>query len=88
MVFFKVDIYENQKYGCILEIKKIYGDNTDFIDLKIVLHRNITFNLVMDEYYFFNFDDVIYKNNKYYVDINKIDNLDKYMEFGVINYDK
>lgn len=85
--YFKVDIYENKKYGCILEINKIYGDNTEFIDLKIILHRKTTFYLVMDEYYYFDLKDILYRNNKYLINIENIDNLDKYIEYGEINYD-
>ena len=44
----KVDIFENSKYGCILEIEKIYSNdffNTEIIDLKIIVHKNIPFYL-------------------------------------------
>lgn len=86
--YFKVDIYENLKYGVVLEINKIYGNSNDFIDLKIILHHNTKFYLVMDDYHFFNNHDVIIKDNKYYIDIEKIDNILKYVEFGIIKYDK
>lgn len=86
--YFKVDIYENKKYGCILEINKIYSDNSDYIDLKVILHRNTKFYLVMSEYYFLNIENVKYHNNNFYLDIENIENLDNYIEFGEIYYDK
>ena len=86
--YFKVDIYENKKYGCILEINKIYSDNSDYIDLKVILHRNTKFYLVMNEYYFLNIENVKYHNNNFYLDIENIENLDNYIEFGEIYYDK
>ncbi len=86
--YFKVDIYENKKYGCILEINKIYSDNSDYIDLKVILHHNTKFYLVMNEYYFLNIENVKYHNNNFYLDIENIENLDNYIEFGEIYYDK
>lgn len=86
--YFKVDIYENKKYGCILEINKIYSDNSDYIDLKVILHHNTKFYLVMNEYYFLNIEHVKYHNNNFYLDIDNIENLDNYIEFGEIYYDK
>ncbi len=86
--YFKVDIYNNKKYGSILEINKIFGDNNEFIDLKIIIHHNTKFYLSMNEYYFLDINDVKYQNNKYLVDIENIDNLASFMEFGEIEYDK
>ena len=86
--FLKVDIYENKKYGCILEVSKINDNDLDYLDLKIIIHSNVNFYLVMDKYYFFNLKDVVYKDNKYYINIVNIDNIVKYIEFGNIEYDK
>lgn len=85
----KVHIYENKKYGSILEIEKIYNSefNIEIIDLKLLVHRNTLFYLVFDDYYEFLKDkQMVIKNNKYYVDINLFDNILKYIEYGGIIY--
>ena len=84
--YYKVDIYENKKYGYILEINKIYGNDNDFIDLKLILHHNTKFYLMIDDFFFLDLCDVIKYQNC--IDIEKIDNLDKIIEFGEIRYDK
>lgn len=87
----KVNIYENKKYGCILEIEKIYNNefNDDLIDLKLIIHENTPFYLEFDDYLFDFFDkQVIRENNKYYLNLEDIDNLYKYIEFGKIVYEK
>lgn len=85
--YFKVDLYENKKYGFILEIKKLYNELT-FTDLKIIIHYDTKFYLVTDSYYFFNIKESFIKNNKYYYNLDTIDKLDNYIEFGSIYYDK
>ncbi len=84
----KVTIYQNDQYGCILEIDKLYNDlDINIIDLQLIVHKNVDFYLeISDALYFDDFKDVICKNNKFYVDINCLDNLLKYIECGKIIY--
>ncbi len=85
----KVYIYHNEKYGSILEIEKIYNNeyNMDIIDLKLIVFRNVPIFLEFDDDYFIN-QNVEFRNNKYYLNINDIDNIYKYLEFGKVVYNK
>ena len=86
----KVHVYENKKYGCILEIEKIYNNdfNYDIIDLKLIIHENCPFYLEFFDYPFNNEIDICMQNNRYYVSIEKLDNIIKYIEYGKIIYKK
>ncbi len=87
----KVHLYENKKYGIIFEIEKVYqGDFLkEIIDLKLLLHEDATFYLEMESYPLDKKnDDIFYQNGKFYWNIEKIDNLLKYLELGRIIYDK
>ena len=84
-----VHVYENKKYGSILEIEKIYQNdfNLDIIDLKLIIHENTIFYLEMDDYLLDNeMKDMFIKNNKYYINIENIDNVMPFLEFGNIIY--
>ena len=85
----KVYIYQNDKYGSILEIEKIYNNdyNLDIIDLKLIIFKDVPMYLEFDDYYFIN-KQMFIKNNKYYLNINNINDLWKYLEFGKVIYDK
>ena len=85
----KVIVYDNEKYGSILEIIPIINNDFNFgvIDLKIVVYKNIPMYLVFDNYYSLKiFKKCFIKNNKYYLNINDIDNINKYIELGEISY--
>ena len=85
----KVHIYENKKYGSVLEIEKIYNNdfNMDIIDLKLVVHKDTPFYLEFNDYLFDEKkNDVIVRDNKFYLDLDKIDNIYEYIEFGKIVY--
>ena len=85
----KVHVYENKKYGSILEIEKIYNNefNLDIIDLKLIIHENTKFYLEMDDYVLDKeISNMFFKDNKYYVNIEKIDNITPLIEFGKIIY--
>ena len=86
----KVSIYNNDKYGNILEIEKIYSASEftlSTIDLKIIVYKNVLMYLEFDDYYFDKIPNgLIIKNNKYYLDINDIKNINEYIEYGRINY--
>lgn len=84
----KVDIYENKKYGSILEINKIYNSdfNIEIIDLKLSVHRNMPFYLKIDDYFSFMSRKITVKEDKFYININDIDNILEYIEYGKIIY--
>ena len=85
----KVTIYNNYKYGNVLEIEKIYYDefNSHTIDLKVVVYRNVLMYLEFDDYCFTKkIDKIICKDNKYLLNIDDIDNIMEYIEYGRINY--
>ena len=84
----KVSIYNNDKYGSILEIEKIYNLNySSNINLKIIVYKNVPLYLEFDNLYF---DELInklkIKNNKYYISVDDIDNIIKYIEYGRVYY--
>ena len=84
----KVTIYNNEYYGNILEIEKIYQTYQKIIDLKIIIYRFITMYLEFDDYLFFDRPkDLIIKDGKYYLKIDKNLNLLKYIEYGKVIYD-
>lgn len=84
-----VNVYQHNNYGCILEIENLYNDNfnIDIIDLKLIVHQKQDFYLEFNDYLFNEYlKDIIYYNNKYYLNIDKIENIYKYIEFGKIVY--
>ena len=83
-----VHIYENNKYGVIMEISSIYKNefNVDIIDLKLIIHKNIPFYLELDDYMFDYPVDYFVENSKYYINIKDIDNIIQYIEYGKIVY--
>ena len=84
----KVTIYNNEYYGNILEIEKIYQTYQKNIDLKIIIYRFITMYLEFDDYLFLDRPkDLIIKDGKYYLKIDKNLNLLKYIEYGKVIYD-
>ena len=84
----KVTIYNNEYYGNILEIEKIYQTYQKNIDLKIIIYRFITMYLEFDDYLFLDRPkDLIIKDGKYYIKIDKNLNLLKYIEYGKVIYD-
>ncbi len=85
--FYMVHIYENKKYGFILEIYKIYENDFNIIDLKLVIHKDVPFYLEMDDYLFdYKLNNLFVMNNKYYIDIKYLEKLVFYMEYGKLVY--
>ena len=85
----KVTIYNNEYYGNVLEIEKIYNSdfNKNIIDLKVLLYKNVPMDLEFDDYNFDKkIDNIIIKNGKYYLNIDKTINIIKYIEYGKVNY--
>lgn len=85
---FKVIIYENIKYGYVLEISLIKEyDYSDYIDMKIEIKKHSPMYLVFDNYnYIEGIKKFIFKNNLYYVDIKNISNIQEKMEYGYLVY--
>ena len=86
----KVSVYYNKYYGSVLEIEKIYNNefNREIIDLKLLIYNNTKFFLEFEDYPFSKEMPFVYENNKFYVDLENIDNIYKYIEFGKVIYDK
>lgn len=84
--YFKVDIYENKKYGYILEIEKVYNSEFNFniIDLKITIHSDVTFYLKTDDYPLIHNIKAINIDGYFYINLDDIDNFWEYIEFGSI----
>ena len=86
---YDVNIYDNKKYGSIIEIKKkkdllFYKD---IINIDVNMYRNKTFYYATKDYFIIaNNHQIYYDKNNYYIDINKIDNIDKIIEYGYIIY--
>ena len=87
--YLKVNIYNNLKYGNIIEIEKIVDNSlySNIIDLKITVYKDYPMYFEFDSYY----DDIlpiktINKKGKYLININNIENILKYIEYGKINY--
>ena len=86
----KVTVYHNNKYGMVLEIEKIYSSvyEHSVIDLKIIIYKNVKMYLEFDDYCFLEKPkNLIIKNNKYYLSVDSITNINKYIEFGKIIFD-
>lgn len=87
--YLKVKIYNNSKYGNIIEINKIVDNSlySNIIDLKITVYKDYPMYFEFDSYY----DGIlpiktINKDGKYLININNIENILKYIEYGKINY--
>ncbi len=83
-----VNIYHNDYYGSILEIEKIYNSdfNIDIMDLKVIIHKNVDFFLEIDDDLYVDSSDFTINNDKYYINLSKINNIYKYIEYGKIVY--
>lgn len=86
--FYKIKAYINQKIGAFLNIIKI-DDNefTNEVDFRIIIFRNERFLLETEEY------DVvsenvpkIYYHDKFYIDIEDLDNYNKYFDMVRVIY--
>lgn len=86
----KVYIYHNDIYGSILEIERICSDeyNNKIIDLKLILNKNVDFYIEINDniYIIDNNCNYVVKDNKFYININELDDVYKYIECGKIVY--
>lgn len=86
---YEVIVYENYKYGTILEIEKKEEMlfKPDIIDIKLKIIKDINIYLKTNNYFIFDsYKDIYYKDNNYYIDIANIDNLINIVEFVDILY--
>lgn len=80
----KVYIYYHHNYGYVLEIENIYeGELNDIIDLKIIIADKSKMQFEFEDKYFNNLN---YNNGKYYLDLDNIDDIYPYLEFGKLIY--
>lgn len=74
--FYKIKVYPNKKLGVFLNIIKIddneFSNTTDF---RIVIYQNEKFFLETELYELFNNVEMRYYNNKFYIDIDDVDNI-------------
>ena len=86
---FNVSLFENIKYGTILEIKKI--DELlfprDIIDIRLKIYNNkkIYFK-TKDMFYINKYNNIYYDGKFYYIDIENIDNYLNIAEYGNLLY--
>ena len=86
---YNVLVYENLKYGTILEIEKkdelLF--NPDLIDIKVKIYKDTNFYFKTKDYFVLEeYKNIYYDNNNYYINILDIDNLNKVLEFAEIIY--
>lgn len=87
----KVTIYHNKNYGLVMEIVKIYSSEYyhKTIDLKLTIYKDTLMYLEFDDYLFSSKPkNLIIKNNKYYLNIDSISNINKYIEYGRLIFKK
>ena len=74
--FYKIKVYPNKNLGVFLNIIKIddneFSNTTDF---RIVIYPNEKFFLETELYELFNNVEMRYCNNKFYIDIDDVDNI-------------
>ena len=86
---FECFLYENIKYGSILEIKQC--DELlfprDLIDIKVKVYKNAKFYFKTKEYFVLNkYNNIYYDGEYYYILLDNIDNIINIIEFGDIIY--
>lgn len=86
--FYKIKSYFNKSVGLFLNIIKI--DDNEFsndIDFRIILFNNEKFLFEVEDYDLIkNVSSTMYYNNKFYVDVEDMTDLDKLIEMGRIIY--
>ena len=86
---YEVLLYENLKYGTILEIikKEELLFSKDLIDIKVKIIKNIDIYLKTKDYFILSkYKNIYYFNNYFYININNIDSLINLLEFVEIIY--
>ena len=88
---YNVYIFENEKYGTILEIesKEQLLFNPDLIDIKVKLCKETNIYLKTNNYFILDkYQNIYYFDNYFYIDISNVLNLLDIIEFVDIIYDK
>ena len=86
---FDVYLYENMKYGTVLEIisKDELLFRREYIDINLKIFKNIKFYFKTKDYFIINkYKNIYYYKNNYYIDIENIDNYLKVLEHGMLLY--
>ena len=88
---YEVNIFENNKYGTILEIikKDELLFSRDIIDIKVKIKKYSHLYLKTKDYFVFkDYKDIYYQDNNYYIDIKSIDNYLKVIESCELIYNQ
>lgn len=86
---FECFLYDNIKYGTVIEIKSIDEllFSRDIIDIKVRVYKNHKFYFKTKDYFIIKkYHNIYYDGNYYYIEINNIDNILNIIEFGNILY--
>ena len=87
---YNVSIFENIKYGTVLEIDKeklLFPRN--MIDINVKIFKNQEFYLKTNDYFSIeNYNNIYYYKDNYYINIKNIDNIYKVLEHVKIIYNK
>ncbi|MBR3661124.1 MAG: hypothetical protein IKN63_04375 [Bacilli bacterium] len=86
---YDVNLYENIKYGTILEIinKDELLFRRDYIDINLKIYKNNEFYFKTNDYFIISkFSNIYYYKGYYYMNINNIDNYLYIIEHGMILY--
>ncbi len=87
---YNVLVYENAKYGIILEIEKTSEllFNPDLIDIKVKIYKDFDFYFKTKDYFILkNYKNIYYENGYFYINLKDItDSLMLIEEFGTIDY--
>jgi len=86
---FDVYLYENIKYGVILEIVSV--DELlfprEYIDINLKIYKDKKFYFKTNDYFIISkYKNIYYYHDYYYIDIDNIDNYLKIMEHGMLLY--
>lgn len=86
--FYKIKVYLNFRIGMFLNIIKI--DDNEFnneVDFRIVLYEDEKFFLETEEYEIIDsITTKYYYNNRFYIDLDNLDDFTKYIDMGRIIY--
>ena len=86
---FDVYLYENIKYGTVLEIisKDELLFRGEYIDINLKIYKNKNFYFKTKDYFVLKkYNNIYYYKDNYYINIENIDNYLKIMEHGTLLY--
>lgn len=86
---YNVYLYENIKYGTVIEINKTDEllFSREIIDIKLKIYNNKKFYFkTNDIFYIKNYKNIYYDNGYYYINLDDVDNLLNIIEYGKIIY--